>query len=201
MTQPTITRKIGEVQKIFSFGTDKTLSDDAGKSTNIPTRDTNHMKDRIRFVLRQEHDSIFEHAGLHLDVTAPLFVTRQWLRHRMSSTTEQSGRYTILKNLYIPEYISEETEVEMIKSANSSYHIYTSLIEKGNKNEVARMILPVNIMTTFVWTVNLRSLFNFLHQRLDEHAQYEIRYLAGEVEKIFAESFPITYKYWEEFRK
>jgi thymidylate synthase (FAD) len=89
----------------------------------------------------------------------------------------------------------------MIKSANSVYQSYASLIEKGVKNEVARMVLPVNIMTTFVWTVNLRSLFNFLHQRLDEHAQYEIRYLAGEVEKIFAESFPVTYKYWKEFRK
>jgi thymidylate synthase (FAD) len=86
----------------------------------------------------------------------------------------------------------------MTYNAMDSYDRYKELINSGNKFEVTRMVLPVSIMTNFVWSINIRSLINFLNLRLDKHAQYEIRVLASYLESIFKENFPLSHKYWRD---
>ena len=185
---------IGKVELLATYGSDWLISNAAGMSTGIPNKDMTHVHKRISHCLKNGHESVFEHGLLHLEVEAPLFVTRQWLRHRISSVNEKSGRYTMLDFCYIPDYIdNKEAEEKFIAATETSMETYRELIDMGIRYEVARMITPVNVMTKFVWTVNLRSLMNFLKQRLDAHAQYETRELAGRVERIFSEEFPITY--------
>src|SRR6056297_3311155 len=153
-----ITSEIGYVKLLYKWGSDESIAEDAGMSTGVSIKDENHVERRIKFLMNQKHESVFEHGGLHVEVKAPLFVTRQWLRHRVSSTTERSGRYTVLNEIYIPPYVSEEIARMMSYSYKLSFRTYNSLIKHYDvKYEVARMVLPVSTMTNFVWSVNLRS--------------------------------------------
>jgi thymidylate synthase (FAD) len=119
----------------------------------------------------------FEAMVFTFDVKAPLFVARQWFRHRIGSYNEESLRYCIaLKDYYIPTGLSQEALAKWQSHHEEAFALYDYLIEEqGLRKEQARSVLPVGIYTRFYWTVNGSSLMNFLRLRLDKGAQAEIR--------------------------
>ena len=175
-------------------------------------------KGLINFLMRERHGTPFEHNAFRFHVRCPIFVAREWFRHRIGSFNEYSGRYSEMQTeAYIPRasawrrqtgkpgaYTFEpigfdavmDVEEILVDSYESSFEAYHALLEKGVAKELARLVIPVGTFTEFYWTVNARSLMNFLSLRTHETAQLEIREYAVEVEKFFAEKMPITYDAW-----
>lgn len=179
---------------------------------------TNADKGLINFLMRERHGTPFEHNSFRFHIKCPLFVAREWFRHRIGSFNEFSARYSEVPNeMFVPElaeirtqkgkpgaYMFEQVTMltaietrEIIHEANhQAYQAYLKMLELGIAKEVARTVLPVGMFTQFYWTVNARSLMNFLSLRTDSNAQLDIRKYAGSVEKLFAEEMPVTYKAW-----
>lgn len=125
----------------------------------------------LKHLIKNQHSSVFEHVVFRFKVKCPIFVARQWMRHRIGSYTELSRRhYKGEADVYIPN-----TEGVINKMIHDSVQHYYDMIQIGYKSEIARMMLPVSTYTVFYWTVNLRSILNFLQQRLDKHAQSEMQ--------------------------
>ena len=168
----------------------------------------------IRFLMREKHSSPFEHSVFRFHVKCPIFVAREWMRHR-NSYNEWSARYSQLEpEFYVPEaedvrtqvgkpgaYSFEPVDAELAEHTRDAqreayqqaYRVYQELLERGVAKEVARNVLPVGIYTMFYWTVNARSLMNFLSLRNADNAQREIRRYAEAVEILFAERMPHTH--------
>lgn len=170
----------------------------------------------INFLLRERHDVPVEHSVFTFRIEAPIFVTRQILKHRISSISETSGRYRELPGeFYIPSearplaqtgktgeynmvHLGEHEEtrlaLEMVRASQRAWVSYESMLRNGAAKEVARMVLPVNLYSSMYLTMNARSLMNFLSLRNEHHAQFEIREVAKQMEDIFAEKMPLTWK-------
>ncbi len=174
-------------------------------------------KDRklIAFLLEHNHTSPFEHNQLSFRVKAPLFVARQWMRHRMNSYNEISYRYAKAPlEFYIPsewrlqdrenKQASGEsfTDIQLVeeykKALELSKNTYEHLLEKGVSRELARGILPVCTYTQFIFTCNLHSLMHFLTLRLNKAAQYEIRQFALGMLAFASQAFPIAIEEWQQ---
>lgn len=169
----------------------------------------------INYLLRHSHLTPFEHAVLKFHVSTPIFVARQWFRHRFAAYNEISYRYTEVKDeFYIPAQWRKQdlknkqgssagpeldqkalTEI-FFSQVESALAAYRKMVEGGVAREMARMVLPVNLYTQFYWTVNARSLMNFLALRADSHAQWEIQRYAEALASIFSDKMPWT---WEAF--
>lgn len=170
-------------------------------------------KGLIYFLMREKHGTPFEHNAFRWHIKCPIFVAREWMRHRIGSFNEWSGRYSQLEpDFYIPEnvrtqvgkpgsYVFEpvdedikrNTQQMITRTASDAYDTYEYLLERGVAKEVARLVLPLNIYTQFYWTVNARSLLNFLSLRSAETAQFEIRAYANQIEGVFHNVMPVTY--------
>jgi thymidylate synthase (FAD) len=170
----------------------------------------------IRFLMRDRHGTPFEHNAFRFHIRCPLFVAREWFRHRIASFNEESARYHQLEgDFYVPAledvrsqvgkpgaYSFEPVDPEVAESLRTdlaefyerTYRLYEELIERGIAKELARSVLPMGTFTQFYWTVNARSLMNFLSLRAAESAQYEIRRYAEAIEPYFAELMPVTYE-------
>lgn len=185
-----------EVTLLNSYQNDYMLSEIAGISRQTHNRDEEHAENRLKHIIKSGHASILEHGIMTFRVVCNLTCARQWFRHRIASYNEKSGRYTKSHKFYIPNTTYRGIYA---KSYQQSYNSYLKLIEKGEKLEKARLVLPQGMLTEFIWTVNLRSLINFLNLRNNSHAQEEIRYLANEIEKYFEQEFPIVWKYWRKY--
>jgi thymidylate synthase (FAD) len=175
----------------------------------------------IRFLMRERHGSPFEHNAFRWHIRTPIFVAREWFRHRFSSFNEESARYHQLDpDFYSPspravrtqvgkpgaytfepaeEAVAQETIATFRRINDQLYAEYEALIQKGVAKELARAVLPFGIYTQFYWTVNARSLMNFLSLRNAENAQYEIRTYAQAVELLFARVMPVTYESFVQF--
>jgi thymidylate synthase (FAD) len=172
-------------------------------------------KGLVRFLMRERHGTPFEHNAFRFHVRCPIFVAREWFRHRVGSFNEMSGRYTELADaFYVPAagdvrtqvgkpgaYTFEPVEPELAEKTRSAmqaayasaYATYRGLLDDGVAKEVARSVLPVGIYTEFYWTVNARSIMHFLSLRNDETAQREIRVFAGAVEQLWGDHMPVTH--------
>ncbi len=170
----------------------------------------------IRFLMRDRHGSPFEHNAFRFHIRCPIFVAREWFRHRVGSFNEFSLRYAkASEDFYVPEPEDVRTQVgkpgaysfEQVapgarrarrgrscrRSTTSAFGAYEELVEAGVARELARSVLPVGAYTQFFWTVNARSLMNFVSLRNSQFAQLEIRRYAEAVETFFAEAMPVTY--------
>ncbi len=166
----------------------------------------------INYMMRHNHGTPFEHSFFIFHVKAPIFVARQWFRHRIGSFNEISGRYVeYAEEFYIPQKLrvphpqnkqaSVEAEIEGEKelirlyenSIKSSYESYKKLIHSGVAREIARAVLPLALYTQFYWTVNPRSLMNFINLRVSEDAQWEIRQYAERIVFFFKDKMPWTF--------
>jgi thymidylate synthase (FAD) len=169
----------------------------------------------IRFLMRERHGTPFEHNSFRFHIRAPIFVAREWFRHRVGSFNEFSMRYAkATDDFYVPEpedvrsqvgkpgaysfepvsdELAEETRRELAALYQEAYATYARLVEKGVARELARVVMPVGAYTQFYWTVNARALMNFVSLRNSEFAQLEIRRYAEAVEAFFAREMPVTH--------
>jgi thymidylate synthase (FAD) len=169
----------------------------------------------IRFLLRERHGTPFEHNSFRFHVRAPLFVAREWFRHRVGSFNEFSMRYArATDDFYVPEpedvrtqvgkpgsYSFEQVDPELAEATreeiravyDEAYATYERLVERGVARELARLVIPVGAYTEFYWTVNARSLMNFVSLRAAETAQREIRRYAQACERFLEEKMPVTH--------
>jgi thymidylate synthase (FAD) len=176
-------------------------------------------KGLINFLMRERHGTPFEHNAFRFHIKTPVFVAREWFRHRIGSFNEFSARYSEVPNeFFVPEKEDVRTQVGkpgaytfdpigdplastallMIENTNeAAYRTYQSLLEMGVAKEQARVVLPVSMFTQFYWTVNARALMNFLSLRTHETAQRDIRQYADAVLKLAAPEMPITFAAWE----
>ena len=203
----------GFLRLVEFMGGDNSVVQSARVSYGSGLKGEEKDKKLLFYLMENEHMTPFEHSVFKFHVKCPIFVARQWFRHRWGSYNEISGRYTEYKDeYYLPEKLriqskkdkqmSEFGDVEeekvLIKKMQDifekSFEVYRELLEKGVARELARIVCPLSTYTQFYWTVNARSLMNFLRLRLDIHAQYEIREYAKCILKIFKEKMPWTYE-------
>ena len=169
----------------------------------------------IRFLMRDRHGTPFEHNSFRFHIRCPIFVAREWFRHRVGSFNEFSMRYAkATDDFYVPEpadvrtqvgkpgaytfepvepEVAEQTREELRAVYDAAFAAYERLVELGVARELARSVMPVGAYTEFYWTVNARSLMNFVSLRAAETAQREIRSYAEAVEQFFAEHMPVTH--------
>jgi len=172
----------------------------------------------VKYLLENDHTSPFEGVVLKFHLKMPIFVARQWVRHRTASINEYSARYSVVEDsFYIPEIsrLNEQSasnkqsssesvikDSEYVHSlinehSNRSYAIYKELLDKGLSRELSRMVLPVNVYTEMYWVMNLHNLLKFLRLRMDKHAQYEIQVFANAIFEILSEIAPNIMSIWK----
>jgi thymidylate synthase (FAD) len=169
----------------------------------------------VRFLMRDRHGTPFEHNAFRFHIRAPIFVVREWMRHRIGSFNEFSMRYAkATDDFYVPEAedvrsqvgkpgaysfepveaeLAEQTREELQAVYDQAFETYERLVEAGVARELARSVMPVGAYTEFYWTVNARALMNFVSLRAAETAQREIRRYAEAVEVFLAEKMPVTH--------
>ena len=169
----------------------------------------------IRFLMRDRHGSPFEHNAFRFHIRCPIFVAREWFRHRIGSFNEFSMRYAkATDDFYVPEpedvrsqvgkpgaysfepvddALAERAREELQAVYEQAFATYERLVQAGVARELARAVMPVGAYTQFYWTVNARALMNFVSLRNSEFAQLEIRRYAEAVEAFFAELMPVTH--------
>lgn len=181
------------------------------KSTELNDRD----KQLIRFLMDHQHTSPFEHNQLSFRIKAPIYVVREWMRHRMNSYNEISYRFVKAKlEYYTPPawryqdtvnkqgstgaFAHEELKETYKKIVEACFDAYNNLMAQGVCREQARGLLPVCVYTEFIFTCNLHSLMHFLNLRIAEAAQYEIRVYALALLLLSEKHFPATLGAWKE---
>jgi thymidylate synthase (FAD) len=213
-----------EVNLIESTFADDAVCFAAWTSTRGDEADHDARAGLINRLMRDRHGSPFEHMWIQFQVTAPIFVWREHHRHRMASYNEESARYrTMRPRFYVPPRHRPLRQVPGTKpmdyqldagtdnqyrrivgalraQSSSAYQEYESLLDSGIVREIARALLPVNLMSTCVVTMNARALMNFLSLRVksDDAAypsnpQWEINQVADEYERHFAHLAPLTH--------
>ena len=203
----------GFVQLVDFMGGDLRALSSARVTFGSVSKGEEKDKMLLKYLIENAHHTPFEHCVFQFHIKCPIFVARQWMRHRMCSYNEVSARYTEVKDeFYIPaEFRVQDMHnkqgsvagknldnAKLLKiyndSIEASYEAYQKLLAAGVAREMARGILPVAQYTEFYWTINARSLMNFITLRADSHAQYEIRVYAEAIAKIFKQKMPWTYE-------
>jgi thymidylate synthase (FAD) len=218
----------GFIRVIDYMGDDSAICQAARVSYGKGTKSVQNDEGLIRYLMRHWHSTPFEMCEIKLHVKLPVFVARQWIRHRTANVNEYSARYSILdREFYIPatEHLNKQSVInnqgrgdalseadshrvlEILKADSArAYDNYETMIEDDANGgialarELARMNLPANIYTQWYWKVDLHNLFHFLRLRADAHAQYEIRVYADEICKLVADWVPYAYKAFEDYR-
>ncbi len=206
----------GFVRLVEFLGGDRAVVQAARVSVGQGLKTPEKDKRLINYLMKHEHGTPFEHAVFKFHVKAPIFVAREWFRHRMASYNEISQRYVEVRDeFYVPSHLRKPVrgnkqasepfrfpdERELIgrieEAYRRAYETYRDLLNRGVARELARVVLPLGIYTQFYWTVNSRSLMNFLRLREAPDAQWEIRQYARVILRIFHEKMPWTAEAWE----
>ncbi len=216
----------GFIRVIDYMGDDAAITQAARVSYGKGTKSVSNDEGLIRYLMRHWHSTPFEMCELKLHVKLPVFVARQWIRHRTANVNEYSARYSILdREFYIPapDALAAQSVVNnqgrgaalegaeaqrvlkyLTEDAMRCYDHYEEMIsdqgQQGLARELARMNLPANIYTQWYWKVDLHNLLHFLRLRADAHAQYEIRVYAEEICKVVADWVPFAYRAFEDYR-
>ncbi len=213
----------GFVRLVDYLGGDSRIVQAARVSYGAGTKSYRQDRGLIHYLLRNWHTSPFEQVQLTFHTKMPIFVARQWVRHRTARLNEISGRYSVMKDeFYLPEPDQVRFQSESNKQARSDealpfdeamriiemmeeeqkavYSNYTAMIEKGVARELARSNLPLSLYTEWYWQIDLHNLFSFLELRMDAHAQYEIRVFAEAMAKCAKAVAPMAYEAFEEHR-
>lgn len=211
----------GFVRLVDYMGGDQRIVQAARVSYGAGTKTVRQDQGLINYLMKHEHTSPFEQVVLTFHAKMPIFVARQWVRHRMARLNEISGRYSIMKDeFYVPDIEMMRHQSESNKQARADtsleaelagemlsefredqvtlYRHYEQMIEKGLAREIARANLPISLYTEWYWQMDLHNLLRFLRLRLDGHAQYEIRVYAEAMAKCARAVAPLAYEAFEE---
>jgi len=213
----------GFVRVVDYMGNDEAIAQAARVSYGTGTKTAQDDAGLIRYLMRHWHSTPFEMCEIKLHVKLPVFVARQWIRHRTANVNEYSARYSILdREFYFPE--PEQIQAQSTTNAQGksgaidpqaaqdwldlnqeksgvTYGEYLEAMNDcGIARELARINLPANIYTQWYWKVDLHNLFHFLRLRADAHAQYEIRVYADLICKLVSDWVPEAHAAFEEYR-
>ncbi|MFW5486360.1 MAG: FAD-dependent thymidylate synthase [Spirochaetaceae bacterium JB067] len=210
----------GFVRLVDYLGSDERIVQSARVSYAGGTKTYREDKGLINYLLRNDHTSPFEQVNFTFHIKMPIFVARQWIRHRTGRVNEVSGRYSVMADeAYLPdeEHLnfqsadnkqgrSEQTlpdglsqqMLDLLKEdQRRSFETYHTLLENDVAREIARINLPLSLYTQWYWQMDLHNLLHFLALRLDSHAQWEIRAYAEEIFKIVKAVTPIAAEAFE----
>ena len=212
----------GFVRLIDVMGDDSAIVQAARVSYGSGTKQVHQDRGLIRYLMRHLHTTPFEMVEFKFHVKLPIFVARQWIRHRTANVNEYSGRYSEMKDeFYVPsadqirpqsetnkqgraDDVFDATVAEQIRSSMEQtqtqlYGQYQELLENNLAREVARINLPVSNYTEWYWKIDLHNLFHFLNLRMDSHAQYEIRVYGNAIAEIVKAAVPLAYEAFEDY--
>ncbi|MFP1644241.1 FAD-dependent thymidylate synthase [Pontitalea aquivivens] len=219
----------GLIRVIDYMGDDAAICQAARVSYGRGTKAVSDDRGLIRYLMRHWHSTPFEMCEVKFHVKLPVFVARQWIRHRTANVNEYSARYSILdREFYIPApdqlaaqstvnnqgrgAVLEGAEAQRVldilrQDAMRAYDHYEDMLtpdpeagKQGLARELARMNLPANVYTQWYWKTDLHNLFHFLRLRADHHAQYEIRVYAQKMCDIVKDWVPHAYEAFEDYR-
>ena len=210
----------GFVRLVDYMGGDQRIVQAARVSYGEGTKSVRQDRALIHYLIKHWHTSPFEQVQLTFHCKMPIFIARQWIRHRTARLNEISGRYSIMKDeFYVPEpsqvaYQSSNNKQgradslpfdqamavinQMEQDQKEAYTEYLGMIDKGVARELARTNLPVSLYTEWYWQIDLHNLFHFIRLRMDPHAQYEIRVYAEALAKCAQAVAPFAYEAFEE---
>lgn len=191
------------------------------------TKQVSEDRGLIRYLMRHRHSTPFEMVEFKFHVAMPIFIARQWIRHRTANVNEYSARYSIVRDRFYRPTLDavrkqsasnrqggEETFrvgsggdeartaqefLDYLERAEALYTEYTRLTEQGVSRELARMGLPVNVYTEWYWKCDLHNILRFLSLRMDAHAQLEIRVFAQAMHDLLAPIVPLTLEAWRDY--
>lgn len=211
----------GFVRLVDVMGNDHAIVQAARVSYGEGTKTVSEDHALINYLLEHHHTSPFEQVEFKFHCKMPIFVARQWVRHRTASLNEMSGRYSIMKDeCYLPEleniqyqsssnkqgregivdeYIGTATLGVLERSQEAAFRDYGVLISSGISRELSRINLPLSTYTEWYWKMDLNNLFKFLFLRMDSHAQWEIRQYANAIAEIVKCICPFAYEAYEEY--
>ncbi|HRS02363.1 MAG TPA: FAD-dependent thymidylate synthase [Bacteroidota bacterium] len=212
----------GFVRLVDVMGDDSSIVQAARVSYGKGTKSFSEDRGLIRYLMRHSHTSPFEMVELKFHVKLPIFVARQWIRHRTANVNEYSGRYSEMRDeFYLPDANQIRSQSSDNKQGRSedelaqdvinqilqkmqnlqkaSYSDYIYYLENNLARELARINLPLSTYTEWYWKIDLHNLFHFLKLRMDTHAQYEIRAYADIIAEIIKQILPISYEAFEDY--
>ncbi|MFL2859819.1 MAG: FAD-dependent thymidylate synthase [Pontiellaceae bacterium] len=210
----------GFVRLVDYMGSDARIVQTARVSYGEGTKTLREDAGLIDYLLRHEHSSPFEHVIFEFHAKMPIFVARQWIRHRTARLNEISGRYSVIKDeFYIPEASSinfqskdnkqgraiDDVPVELkekvisllAEDQQNVYKNYEEMIDDDIARELARINLPLSTYTEWYWQMDLKNMFHFLKLRMDHHAQWEIQEYGRAMAKIVKAVCPLAYESFE----
>jgi len=211
----------GHILFLDKMGNDSAIIQAARTSYQNETRHVSDDRTLIRYLLNHEHMSPFESVVIKFHIKLPIFVERQWARHRTAGWNEVSARYSVLPNetyTPLPEKIQAQSKsnkqgrsgnlsekikqkfLSNLQESNSlAFNNYQDSLDDDISRELARIGLPLSTYTEKVWWCNLRNIFNFLHLRMDSHAQEEIRLYANAMYEIVKQVCPVACEAFEDY--
>lgn len=212
----------GFVRLIDVMGDDAAIVQAARVSYGTGTKKVLEDRGLIRYLLRHAHTTPFEMVEFKFHVKLPIFVARQWIRHRTANVNEYSGRYSEMKDEFytphpndirpqsvankqgrsdetLPEGMAEQAANAFKSGQDDAYAQYQEFLEQGIAREIARINLPVSNYTEWYWKIDLHNLFHFLRLRIDAHAQYEIRVFAEAIAELVQPFVPYAWEAFEDY--
>lgn len=209
----------GFVYLVDYLGVDTSIVQAARVSYGKGTKKVSEDRGLIRYLMRHQHTTPFEMIELKFHAKMPIFVARQWVRHRTANINEYSGRYSVMSDeFYLPpqseirgqsqwnrqargedllESGKAKRVLELLKLCNTTtLEAYQEMLDVGFARELARIGLAISNYTQWYWKIDIHNLFHFLKLRMDEHSQYEIRVYANAMARIVKDAFPFA---WEAF--
>ena len=213
----------GFVGLVDHMGSDAAIVEAARVSYQTGTKATRTDRALIRYLMRHKHTSPMEMCEVKLHIRAPIFVLRQWIRHRTASVNEESGRYSEIREMFFsPELddlapqsldnkqgregefpLHKQKAIRNVIEANNeySYASYKALLGEDLARELARITLPLTAYSSLYWKIDLHNLLHFLTLRTDSHAQKEIRDYADAILEIIRPLFPYAVEAWEDYQQ
>src|SRR3989344_497715 len=212
----------GFVYLVDYMGNDEAIVEAARTSYGQGTKKVSSDEGLIRYLRRHVHTTPSEMVEFKFHCKMPIFVARQWIRHRTANVNEYSGRYSeMLDEFYLPEPLAlkqqasgnrqgrgddlepaiQQTILDLLKEEyGRQYGLYKKFLGFNLAKELARIGLSLANYTQWYWKIDLHNLMHFLQLRLDEHAQYEIRVFGEAMAKIIKDAVPISYQAFEDYQ-
>jgi thymidylate synthase (FAD) len=213
----------GFVRLVDYMGSDQSIVQAARVSYGAGTKSVREDRGLIRYLMRHDHTTPFEMVVLKFHIKAPIFVIRQWIRHRTASVNEESARYSIMKEEFhepawadvgfqskdnkqgrssdaVPQELVQRFLTFLKEDRDTAYAHYEDFLQNNVARELARIVLPLSLYSEFYWQMNLHNLLHFLRLRLDAHAQKEIRDFAQQVATCVQAVAPIAWEAFEEYK-